>query len=1191
MRIKSIELIGFKSFYYKTRLEFHPRVNVFVGPNGCGKSNILDALKWVLGEQNPRRLRADSMEDLISAGNETLKPLGMAEVSLALEDGDGEGFSETVVKRRLYRSGESEYYINGVQCRLKDIRELFIDKGIGARAYSVVDQGMVERMVMLKPEERRSVVEEVAGIQKYKLRRKETESKIRSTLENLARVRDIRAEVERNLRMLAKQAERAEEFKNTSAEAKLAEAALIEYRLRALDAETAPLVEEKETLARRIEALREGSSSLHRSIEAREEELRRLRGLHADGSRRIEDLRRRLARARSALDVARAEIASLDDYVSNLGGDAASLADELRTLENLRAEKEAALAALRDELKKREEEVSRAAGSIEAERSEHERALDELETRRRALIKHVDVQGGLRAALRAAERECREVKERAERLHEELRVVEEEARRHGMRLESLRADVEALAARAAALEAERDAARRELGQLEDDIAARRREFEGVRLRLGELTSRRDALAQIESGYEWLPEGIREFVLERKGKGVLGIVADFVAPLEGYETALEGALAERLKWVVVRRWSDALEMAREVESLGLGRLTFVALEGAEDGRGGGVRREVDGAFGTPLYEVLRIDDVCARLIEDMVSSLSVVDGLDDAAEPPGGGRVCVVTRDGVRLHPRRSVSAGRLSARGIFLRRREMERLEVEIGALSGRVESLDAEIRRMEDERGSLRRRVEDAEGELRALRLAEAEAAKDISNLEETLAASRRRRHAMLEELSRLEAEAEDKHAEMEAVGEKLAESESKKAALEKEIERLERDVRRKGDVLREGEERLAALRVEAARCREKCASLEHEVEELARRRSLVEERLSGVRGEMERRRLERESKECAARRAEAEAASLENQLRLLEREQSERAEALEEAEEELGRMRGERERVLGELEDADQRFSGLTLDLEKLAIERVRLGEQKAALREALLMDEDQLARRLPLPAGDGEAERLERRLERLKRRLEGFGPVNLLAPDEYRELESRHEFLTEQIADLEHALEALRKAIRKIDAESSRRFLEGFGRLDEKFRTVFARLFDGGEAKLVLTDPDDPLETGVDIMIRPRGKKFISTASLSGGEKALSAIALIIAACLVRPAPFLLLDEIDAPLDDVNTAAFARLMEEISEISQVVTITHNKRTMQFAGSLVGVTSNGSGVSKIVSVKLEDAVRSVQESSAEAL
>ncbi len=1176
MKIKSIELIGFKSFYEKTVIHFHSRINAIVGPNGCGKSNILDAIRWILGEQNPRRLRAEGMEEVIANGGESLKPLGMAEVSLAITDVSKDGFDEVVIKRRLFRSGESEYYINGTPCRLKDITEMFMDTGIGARAYSNIGQGKVEHLLTTKPEERRGIIEEVAGLVKYKTRRRETESRIESTKENLTRVKDVINEVNRQMNTLRRQAKDAERFKQLSQEVRNLESRALRAKLFRLKSEVQMLLDEKSRVEADISQAREKISQRDAFLKERESELLVLEHSHDESEEEVYKLKSDLQAKESFQELLRNEASSVEEFIEKVEKEIDLLREEESRIETHIALKRRNLEEVRVILSSKETELREKERVLSRLKSEAARGRADLEATRTTLYGTLDRYSSLKGMAFGYDKELTELKSREERIQKELHDVKSEIDKTSSRISGLELISKEIEGRKRQIDGEKKDILADLSAMNRKQESTREEARLLSERLNEVNSRLNVLKQIQSNYEWLPEDIRRFFLERKGDEILGLISDFISVPKGYERAVEAAFGDKLKWVLVKEKEEALKAIESLRELSIGRSTFIPIDFSRKGNGDFKK---NGEDILPLWEMVKVEGMDSNVIENMVKGVFVVSSLREAItlreEMDEGSSF--VTLEGDLLDSSGAISGG-FPTEGVFERKREIEELSLEASRLDERLYTISQEIELNQREMERLQSRLEQLEGELAEFGIRDVEIKKDIANLRDNLLRTQRRSEVVEFDLTDVQSQIGEREKGLLEIQETLKSLEDEKEDLEKKFKELEEEAQKWEEEENRLELEITNFLVENAALMEKEKGIREDLDELDQRLKEIRERIELETKEIEKK---REEKLNLIKTSEDASREVENLLALVR-----------EKEEELSASKNHRNEVLDHIKKVEREREELRLQLDLLQDKSNNLGLQLKGLQMEMEHSEETI-QKMGLEF-DGQADggataseeenyhdghHDEARLRELREKIEGFGPVNLLAPEEYKGLEERHRFLNEQMEDLVSALSSLRKAINKIDTEYEKRFKECFDVINEKFQEVFSRLFRGGEAKLMLTDPEDILHTGVEVMVRPRGKRFQSVNLLSGGEKALSAIALVISACFVKPAPFLLLDEIDAPLDDTNTAQFLELLKDIASDSQVVLITHNKRTMQAVNALIGITSDKPGVSKVVSVELNGA------------
>jgi len=1175
MRIKRLDISGFKSFVDKVSLDFQQGITSIVGPNGCGKSNVVDAIRWVMGEQSAKNLRGKSMEDIIFGGSESRKPLGMAEVSMVFSTDDGRvptkylNYSEIQVTRRLYRDGDSDYFLNKTPCRLMDITELFMDTGVGARAYSIIEQGKIGMILHSKPEERRFLIEEAAGVTKFKAKKQVALKKIDLTRQNLLRLGDILAEIRRQLTSLQRQVKRAERFRECREELREIEVAATVRRFMTLDAvkdqveealrqsvsRAATLTADLEQRELGLDERRLALVERERSLAEAQEVVFSLKGEIQGYESRIEFQRKELGGLERQEERLAAELDGLESQLTVASEELARLVEQSGTYAVEAAGEE-------DSLVTREKELEEMAAA------EQELSTD-LETVRRELFSLLAEVAQLNNQRTAAARRLEGLAERTERNRREVVLLNERLVESSGRVMELEKAVAGLGGQKVELQERLPLLVRRETELRDRLAGLDREIGSRRDELSRKSSRLHSLQELEAQFAGYGQGVRNLLLAERFKGrFAGVIADFVETPPEFETALEAVLAERLQYVVCPDETDAFEAVAYLSENGGGRCSLVVGTPSLTG----IDAVPDGAV--PLLSHVTIADGRSAVVEKILAGAYLVGDLATA---------CALSR----RHPRSTfvtfrgdvafgggiVSGGSAEAAGPGLVHKKRE-----IRDLTGEVERLAATVRDLEAARDQTQQERTGTEEELREVRqnlhqtdiqLVNAEkdllrAKEEVQRVEERLAVTGMEDDQLREEREALEGEIVD------ADTRKVV-REEKKGVLESEVERLQETLAVRKREIDGARDAVTTLKVRSAQLREKKEAASRALKRTEELMADLQARITRHREERERCGRERERlvaslsggdgelKSLIGRHAEAEGANAN-----LKREFDGQAESVRVEESSLRELRTLAEQAKNAVAADRLKQSELTLELNHLVtslMEKYRLEMQPLLPKYA-----DQ-------PVDDEAAAQRQAELSRL---IDEMGEVNLTAIEEYRELDERFTFLSGQKADLEESLHSLQQAIQRINRTTRKRFLETFTLVNEKFQEVFPRLFCGGRAELKLTNEEDLLETGIDIIVQPPGKKLQNVTLLSGGEKALTAVALIFSIFLIKPSPFCLLDEVDAPLDDANIGRFNDMVREMSEISQFIIITHNKATMAVADTLYGVTMEEPGVSKIVSVKL---------------
>ena len=1168
MRLSSIRLAGFKSFVDPTTIVLDSNLSAVVGPNGCGKSNVIDAVRWVTGESSARQLRGEALEDVIFNGSRARKPVGRASVELKFDNSEGTlggeygAFSEISIKRELARDGGSRYFINGAKSRRRDVIDLFLGTGLGGRSnYAVIEQGAVNRLIEARPEEMRQVLEEAAGISKYKERRRETENRIRHTRENLERLNDLIGEVTQRLGVLKRQAANAEKYKTLKADERRLRAELLALRWAAqseqVEAAEARQRECEDALRRAISGQREARETreaLAADQQAAMTAVQQAQAAFYDAQSEAARIEQRRAHAREMRELRERERAELVERLETLD---AREAEDHRQAEDLAAERDAA---------------ERARAQAEAERSEARRALDAAEQAavdaERVWDEHNASDDNPAQRLEAERTRARYARERCDELiqRRDARTGEREGL-GGEDDEALAAAEQDLETRSAAIEADRRAARghaEEVEALEQRVAESEQTVERLRTELGESRARLASERQLQQSVLREDDaGVRDWLAAHERAEAPGI-ARRIKVREGWQTAVESALGPWLQGFAVARL-PAVEGEWPAEPLTL--VETDADPAPADASG-------PPAAGPAGLACLADGLDAPAAIRSLARQIYVVDDIGQALARRDelAADQWLVTLDGARVGRGTLVTpAGEAAERGVLEREARIETLTATVAQaeadLEARVAALDEQrqaLKTARDSRRALDQSIAAAESELESRRARH--------QGERERARQRRERRAEIDtELADLNEQietAKDEAAAREAGLERLAEAAEdfqtrrRQAQAELGEARAARETARKRHG--EAEQRLRDVEAQQTALAGRVESLDARRRDTAAARADVAERLAAFDAEAapdgdEADDSDAHERAVAAREAaERELRGARERLAECEKRLETQSETAMQADQGMESAREALQQAQIAVETAGVRRAGVVEQLEEL-------GESPASLVEQLPAD-------ATADAWSSEIEAVERRIQRL-------GAINLAAIEEYDAEAEREAYLGEQHADLSEALETLEQAIAKIDRETRQRFRATYEQVNGRFAAMFPDLFGGGEAALELTE-DDWLVTGIRVMARPPGKRNASIQMLSGGEKALTAVALLFALFELNPAPFCMLDEIDAPLDDANVSRFCELVRRMSTQVQFIVITHNKLTMSLAEQLHGVTMAEPGVSRLVSVDIDQAL-----------
>ena len=1281
MRLNRLEIAGFKSFPDRSELTFDDGVTAIVGPNGCGKSNVVDALTWVLGEQSAKSLRGDRMEDVIFGGSDARKPTGAAEVRLKLSGvaarvpGDGPGKSvrggnghalsahgathgdgvaavadapaalmveDTVavaeagtdispiedttplivrdveLMRRLYRSGESEYLIDGHICRLRDVQDLLMDAGVGVKAYAVIEQGKIGQILSARPTDRRQLIEEAAGVTKYKSRRRAAELKLEAAQQNLTRVDDIVFEVEKQRGTLKRQAAKARRYKRLREELRRWEKVLFARKYRLLG-------QAIESARTKLEAARERETAAAARVAALESDLERLRLELTEADSRTTAAREAAHACELENGRLQQQIAFDRQQVDQLAGAATDIQTEVATLEARREPARLELEGRRESASRAEVERDAAAATLAAEEqayAEAQRQIEgleaDVEAARSEVFAAVNAATALRHAMEhaaAARSRLTEAIAKLEVEGQDLRIEAERAdrdrsnalaslERTGAALEELRIDRAARESELAGAKSDRDGRARDLRTLEHELAA--------------LAARLTSLEELDAARADYGDAARAILAQTTDEvGHLGSVADYLEVDKQYERAVEAALGDRLQYVVVPSTESAAAALQYVAQLNAGRVGFVVAQASVDTLPADPLLPLQESGLTPLLDVVRISGPAADAIRGLAAGTLIVPDFGSARTAAALTTAPVVTLEGEVFHGQQVIEGGiRAESRGILATKREIKELRE-------RTDEQRLAVERMREDIASLDVAIAAAESAILALQSEQHRQEKAIVGFDMQLSAAgeaadrvARKQEQIAVERSAAEEERRVQEARHEEARNSIVRIESEQRAADDLLTRAQRRLFDARESMQAQAHKAAEAKASHAALVERAGALAADVRRLEAASSELESRLTGRRDDLQRNETRRAELGASIVASEA---TLDEGLRTFDRlrddvrEADERSQALRtQFDAEDGHIREARralESVRAEAAQLDVARATAESDLAHLAstcadavqatldevAAEVEQLERDGALASPRAVDDapepaeteneeevDSERAADGVAAESGDAAVVTKTLTPdemvtdLRAKIERMGAVNMMAIDQFDDLESRHTFLTAQRKDLIDSIATTNEAIRKIDKTTKERFREAFAVINHNFEGTFATLFGGGRAGLTLLDENDQLESGIDIIAQPPGKRLQSVQLLSGGEKALTAMALMFAIFKYRPSPFCLLDEIDAPLDDANIGRFVEMLQGLQEHTQFILITHNRKTMEIADRLYGVTMEEPGVSKLISVQL---------------
>jgi len=1183
MLIKSLMVQGFKSFNNEREIAFPTGMTAIVGPNGCGKSNVVDAIRWVLGEQSPKRLRGRRMEEILFNGTEQFSSASMARVRLNFKRKD-RGFphpyselEELSVERAYFRTGESEYRINQIPVRLKDVVDLFLDTGTGTRAYSIIEQGYIGEIINAGPEKKRYFIEGAAGIVKYKARKESASRKMEATRENLRHIDAVLSEINRQMNSLKRQAQKARRYQRLKEEIRVRECSLAfrgfrslltqersekakkeetEQRNAALSSETVREDAEVEKIksdliqsSGQAEEIQQKLWDVIQGVNQTESRQVYLKQSHQDLERSIEENQKQVLKTREQLSLAEGEKNTIGGKIQEYTRKETWLEE---SLDEARKKFDSVVSQERD-LKHQVEEIKESLFVFMTQKAEiHNKQLTlrekkkDREQRKTKAVREIDDLKGENRALSESQKSLEEAQQRFKE-------------KRGL------------------LVLERTALETHESRLREEYGERSSEKERVEKSLNQKKSRFQSLSELQENYEGYQEGVRAIMkgrerAEKTGR-IRGMVADFVETEPEFETALETVLGDQLQYIVVEEQQDGLQAIQYLKQQTLGRGSFIPLQLRKD-------EQEPPPVESPAFSLLdRVkikegyQDVASTLLRDVVFVPELEDGL--ALWRKNGSRKRIVTREGDMIDPFGVISGGKTNGSG-----RTLLKTKREIRELQKEIEVLEQNFQRLRDASEDLLKKIRMNEADQERLQ-------QRLYQMDMEILKTENDAQRGMENLKRNQHRVEVLDAEILQMDEELTGWEAKEKAYQLQEEEIHLLHMENENVLTRSNQELGEWTAEVELCREDLTERDFEVHLVREKRGgfvsnlkEIKEKIASINEYLQDREQEYKSAEIKKKQMGEEIQKNEETLRenegirhQLEEELAARNSAIQEQTEIFQGKESRIKTLKQELDTLRQIRDEIQLKLAEIRMKKDNLqGQLWEKHRIDITKENDH-----ELELSEEEDDKIKSDLERLHEAMGKIGEINPTAIEEYEDLQKRHQFYNEQYEDLNRTLDSLQRLIQRINRVTKSRFMEAFNGINEKFQQIFPVLFNGGRAFLQLEQEKDPLESGVDIVAQPPGKKLQNLNLLSGGEKTMAALSLILAIFQYKPSPFCVLDEVDAALDDVNVARFNEILRHISRESQFILITHNKQTMEIANTLYGVTMESPGISQVVSVNMQ--------------
>ena len=1180
MYLKRLELQGFKSFADKTILELRPGITTVIGPNGSGKSNISDAIRWVLGEQSMKSLRGTKSLDIIFAGTQNRKSLGFAEASLVFDNSDGAlpiEFTEVTVTRKIYRSGETGYYINKTPCRLKDVLELFMDTGIGKDGYSIIGQGKIDEILSNKSEDRRHIFEEAAGIVKYRSRKEEAEKKLEHTKLNLLRINDIISEIEGNLGPLQTQSEKAKKYLNLREELKNIEVGLFVYNIEKYKENLQQIVQDidvmqsqcndEEGKLERVKILKE---ELKSSIDEITEQIENMSNLGFESQKEIEQLNSNINVARTRITNNNENSVRFTDEIKEQNGKIQELKQELEQKEakkdNLKQNKE----KFEKELNEKQEELAKITEKLSAKELE-------IEGYKQTVEQNTDKKYELQSEINAQEINFQNYEKRQNQIKQEIQTTISE-------LDNTRMNKEEISKGFYESENKKNKAQKSL----EEVAKQKQEA-NQKIKLFESNinilssdmrikeSRLKFLIETEKEKEGYIKSVKSLLkdcenIKDLGKGMRGVLANIIEVPDELETAIEMCLGASLQNIVTDTEEDAKKLVEHLRKNNLGRASFLPIASVKGKKLEKIKGNESGVIGI-ASDLVKFNKKYEQIILNLLGRTVIVDNMDTAIKvaKQNGYTFRIVTKDGDLINPSGAITGGSVAKKTVNIlgRGKEIEKLEKEIKNIKAKIQKLEEEKEEYEQSIEGILELSANLEKELQEIDITYATEKQKMISIDENIQKLQNRLNKLKEEqknLENLKQEAIEQKEKIQEETQKITNQNEELSKLISEFAELNKDDQKYIDDLNFD---ITNLKISVSSFDESESSIQEIQERINQELNNAKASIENKNNQIEQIKVDNENLEK----------SIQETLNKIE----EIKQKVNNSSSEIEKMKQERTQKSEKLSKQEDEITSKFKIIEDLKSQLVKLDVKKTKVEEDINTIINKMWEEYELTPNNVEGYAkpenvalTQKRVNNIRTEIRDLGSVNVDSIEEYKNLKDRYDFMSEQRLDLENTMSKLRKVITDMTQIMKEQFREKFKIINKNFGEVFAELFGGGKASLNLEDEENILECGIEITVQPPGKKLQNMMLLSGGEKAFTAIALLFAILKINPAPFCVLDEIEAALDDVNVFRYADYLKKFTEHTQFLVITHRKGTMEAADTVYGVTMEESGISKLLSMKL---------------
>ena len=1181
MYLKRLELQGFKSFADKTILELMPGITTVIGPNGSGKSNISDAIRWVLGEQSMKSLRGTKSLDIIFAGTQNRKSLGFAEASLVFDNSDGAlpiEYTEVTVTRKIYRSGETGYYINKVPCRLKDVLELFMDTGIGKDGYSIIGQGKIDEILSNKSEDRRHIFEEAAGIVKYRTRKQESEKKLEHTKLNLLRINDILAEIEGNLEPLQMQADRAKKYLNLREELKNIEIGLFVYNIEKYKQDLEKVVQDIEIMQSqcndeegRLERVKILKEELKSSIDEITETIENMSNIGFESQKQIEQLN-------SDINVAKTRIANNnennDRYLKEIEEQNAKIQELKDEIEQKEAKK--------DNLKQNKEKFEKELNEKQAELDKLTEKLSskelEIEGYKHTVEENTDKKYELQSEINAQNINYQNFEKRQAQIKQEMQSTISE-------LDGTRLNKEDIAKQFNEIENKKNKAQNSLNEVakqREEANQKIKSFESnINILSSEMRikeSRLKFLIETEKEKEGYIKSVKSLLkdcenIKELGKGMNGVLANIIEVPDDLQTAIEMCLGASLQNIVTETETDAKRLVEHLRKNNLGRASFLPISSVRGKKLDKIKGNESGVIGI-ASDLVKYNKKYEQIILNLLGRTVIVDNMDTAIKvaKQNGYTFRIVTKEGDLINPSGAITGGSVAKKTVNIlgRGKEIEKLEKEIKNLKQKIEKLENDKQNYEESIEGILELSANLEKELQEIDITYATEKQKVISINENIEKLEKRLNRLKEEQANLEKQKEEAvstKGDLQVEINKIVEQNEELSKIITEFAELNKDDQKYIDDLNFD---ITNLKISVSSFDESEASIQE-----------IQERINQ---ELENAHTSIENKNTQIEQIKKDNEELEKSIQETLQKIEEVKESVNSSSSKIEELKKERAQKSEKLSKQEDEITAKFKVIEDLKGQLVKLDVKKTKIEEDINGIINKMWEEYELTPNNAEQYQkpenvalTQRRVNNLRTEIRELGSVNVDSIEEYKNLKDRYDFMSEQRLDLENTMSKLRKVISDMTQIMKEQFKEKFKVINKNFGEVFAELFGGGKAELTLEDEENILECGIEITVQPPGKKLQNMMLLSGGEKAFTAIALLFAILKINPAPFCVLDEIEAALDDVNVFRYADYLKKFTDHTQFLVITHRKGTMEVADTVYGVTMEESGISKLLSMKLK--------------